>query len=79
MTDAWAERLWTQLERIATGLETLVDLQRQMLTLALTPEPDPAPPTETSGCPHPPEHRVSFGMTHGQEEWECRLCQTRSP
>lgn len=71
-----------QLTRIADALEALVSLQHQMLQLELAPAPAPEPtpaPEETPGCPHPPDQRASFGMTNGQEEWECRLCQYRTP
>lgn len=56
-----------QLKRIADALE-----------LFLAPEPL-IPEPETTGCPHPPEQRVSLGTTNGQEEWACRLCRFRTP
>lgn len=78
--DEWAERTWEQLTRIATALETLVQLQHQMLQLELAaPALPPETPETPPGCPHPPEQKVSFGMTNGVEEWECRQCQTRFP
>ncbi len=61
------KRIWEQLKRIADALETLVALS--------LPEP-PAP--ETATCLHPEEDRVSFGMTDGQEDWQCRRCLYRS-
>jgi hypothetical protein len=65
MDDAWAERIWNELRRIANSLEALT-------------EPPTAEP-ETPTCPHPEDQRISFGVTNGQADWQCRICQFRTP
>lgn len=65
MDDAWAERIWEELRRIANALEILTEPQ--------TAEP------ETPTCPHPEDQRISFGVTNGQADWQCRMCRFRTP
>jgi hypothetical protein len=64
MTDQQGERLIAAFERIASALEFFVA--------------GPEPPAPSTSCTHPPEARQSFGMTSGQEDWQCRLCGYRS-
>lgn len=67
MTEVWAERIWTELRRIADALEALVPAQTQ------TPE-------EMSGCPHPEAQVIAMGTTpDGEPEWECRACRYHHP
>ena len=56
----------TQLDRIATTLETLA--------LLLAPEPEPL----STPCLHPEEQRRDFGMTHGKPDWLCEACGYRT-
>jgi hypothetical protein len=67
VSDAWAERIWEQLKRIADTLERLAPPET-------APDSDPEPET----CPHPPELRISFGMTNGQPDWQCQACGYRT-
>ena len=57
-----------QLTRIGDLLELLVG---HLLV------PEQAQDTET--CPHPPDDRISLGVTNGIAEWECRICRYRHP
>ena len=62
------EPLVRQLTRIA-DLLMLIASSSEALS-----EPDP---TDTT-CPHPEDLRISFGMTNGQPDWLCSVCQYRS-
>jgi ribosomal protein L37AE/L43A len=34
---------------------------------------------ETPTCTHPEDQRISFGVTNGQADWQCRICRFRTP
>lgn len=66
MPEDWNRLIWQELKRIADSLERIA------------PDPISEPEPEPS-CPHPQEARMSFGMTNGQPDWLCTLCQYRTP
>ncbi len=51
---------------------------RVLLETMLAPPQEPSPSQEPT-CSHPEEARISFGMTNGQEDWQCGICQFRPP
>ncbi len=53
------------LERIAAALEALL-------------VPLETASTESPACLHPAELRIDFGITNGQEDFQCRKCGFRS-
>ena len=61
-----SEPIRTQLDRIATALETLV--------LLSAPEPEP----QSTRCLHPEDQRASFGITGGKPDWLCQACGYRT-
>jgi hypothetical protein len=72
------EHIWLELKRGADALERIAKTLE-----ALVPDQDPTPeatpdPNAEAECPHPPELRVSFGRTKGQEDWLCRVCGYRT-
>ena len=68
MTDADVIAVLTRIADELAGI-------RMLLEVIAAPEPEPK---AEPGCPHPEDERVSFGMTNGLPDWECRLCQFRS-
>lgn len=66
MTEGLFERAVLALERIALALEALT----------VAPEETPAP--VDTGCAHPEDQRISFGVTDGQPDWQCGACGYRT-
>jgi len=62
------ERIWMELHRIANALESLIQSSEE-------------PPTSTEApmCSHPLEMRIDFGTTNGMPDWQCGICQWRTP
>ena len=52
------------LERIAAVLERVTA--------------EPPADDQPSGCPHPADQRIDFGVTAGQPDWQCRSCGFRT-
>lgn len=58
------------LGRAVVALERIADLLAQAVV-------EPVAPPAT-GCTHPAETRIDFGLTGGVEDWQCRLCGYRT-
>lgn len=76
MTGEDIQRLWEQIERIATAQERIATVLEMLVD---SPQEPPTPASEEPPmCPHPTDQRIDFGMTNGQPDWQCKVCGFRT-
>lgn len=68
-----AEELDRMLGPIALSLHRIAEAMERLSP----PTPEPRPEL-TTACLHPLDSRTDFGMTNGEPDWQCRICQFRS-